>query len=96
MTWNILRRNGISGKPPFHSIHYVTVPGAVAGWDALHRKFGKLPFGDLMSPAIYYAAEGFPVQERMAGLWNQYGSRLASIPGFKETFLPDGTAPESG
>ena len=30
-----LKAKGISGKPTAHSIHLVTVPGAVAGWDAL-------------------------------------------------------------
>ena len=91
-----LDARGIHGRPPAHSIHFVTVPGAVAGWDALHHKFGKLPFADLMTSAIYYAEEGFPVQERMAGLWNQFGTRLASVPGFKETFLPNGQAPKPG
>ncbi len=91
-----LRKKGIAAKPPAHSIHLVTVPGAVAGWDALHQKFGKLAFADLMAPAIYYATEGFPVQERMARLWDQYGSRLSTIPGFSDTFLPGGKAPKAG
>ena len=30
----------------------VTTPGAVAGWVALSERFGKLPFGDLLEPAI--------------------------------------------
>ena len=96
LSLDYLKAHGIGGHPPAHSIHLVTVPGAVAGWDALHSKFGKLPFRELMAPAIYYAEEGFPVQERMAQLWNQYGSRLAGTPGFKETFLPNGAAPKAG
>jgi gamma-glutamyltranspeptidase/glutathione hydrolase len=91
-----LRQHGIGGRPPAHSIHFATVPGAVAGWDALHKKFGKLPFSELMAPAIYYAEQGFPVQEHMAELWNQFGARLANIPGFSETFLPGGRAPKAG
>ena len=39
----------------------VTVPGAVAGWAALWRKFGSLPFAELLEPAISYAEEGHPV-----------------------------------
>jgi gamma-glutamyltranspeptidase/glutathione hydrolase len=91
-----LKEKGIAGKPPSHSIHMVTVPGAVAGWDVLHSKFGKLRFADLMAPAIYYANEGFPVQERMARLWDQYGSRLAEVPGFSDVFLPGGKPPKAG
>ncbi len=96
LTLSALEQRGIKGKPPAHSIQDVTVPGAVAGWAALHRKFGRISFADLLSPAIYYASEGFPVQERMARLWNQFGSRLASIPGFSQTFLPGGRAPGPG
>jgi len=91
-----LEQKGIKGKPPADSIHSVTVPGAVAGWAALHQKFGKLRFSNLLAPAIYYASEGFPVQERMARLWDQFGSRLAAIPGFSQTFLPGGKAPKAG
>jgi gamma-glutamyltranspeptidase/glutathione hydrolase len=96
LTLSALEQKGIKGKPPAHSIHDVTVPGAVAGWAALHRKFGKVPFADLLAPAIYYADQGFPVQERMARLWNQFGSRLANVPGFGQTFLPGGKAPAPG
>ncbi len=33
----------------------VTVPGAVSGWVALWKRHGKLPFADLLQPAIAYA-----------------------------------------
>jgi gamma-glutamyltranspeptidase/glutathione hydrolase len=96
LTLSALEQKGIKGKLPPHSIHYVTVPGAVAGWAALHQKFGKLPLADLLAPAIYYADQGFPVQERMARLWSQFGTRLANVPGFSQTFLPSGHAPAAG
>ncbi len=38
--------------PPKRGWDSVTVPGAVAGWVALHERFGKLPFADLLAPAI--------------------------------------------
>ena len=44
----------------------VSVPGAVAAWvDALER-FGTLPRGELLAPAIRYARDGFPVSTRLA------------------------------
>jgi gamma-glutamyltranspeptidase/glutathione hydrolase len=96
LSLDALEQKGIHGKPPAHSVQYVTVPGAVAGWSALHERFGKLPMADLLAPAIYYADQGFPVQERMARLWSQYGSRLQSISGFSQTFFPGGKPPAAG
>jgi len=43
--------------------HAVSVPGAVAGWIALLERFGRLPLVDILSPAIRYALEGYPVTE---------------------------------
>ena len=73
----------------------VSVPGAVAGWFALHEKFSKLPMRTILAPAIRYAREGFPVSEVIAAAW-QGSLHLQEWPGFKETFLPRGRAPKKG
>lgn len=73
----------------------VSVPGCVDGWFELHKKFGKLPMKDVLSPAIGYAEEGFPVSELIAYYWNRSRS-LKRYPGFEETFLPGGNAPKKG
>ena len=39
-------------QPPKRGWDSVSVPGAVAGWVALSERFGKLPFADLLAPAI--------------------------------------------
>ena len=44
-----------SASMPSSGIHSVTVPGAVAGWDALLTRFGKKTFADVLAPAIAYA-----------------------------------------
>src|SRR5215470_7073203 len=46
---------------PLNSIDAVTVPGAVAGWNALHERFGKLAWNQILAPAIFYADHGYPV-----------------------------------
>ena len=48
---------------PASGIHTVTVPGAVAGWEALRARFGRLPMADILAPAIFYADDGFPVSD---------------------------------
>src|SRR6266853_2177975 len=38
---------------PVEGIDSVTVPGAVAGWQALHQRFGKIAWKELFQPAIF-------------------------------------------
>lgn len=45
------------------------VPGYMAGFEALHGRFGKLPFGDLFQPAIYYAENGVTISPHLAGFF---------------------------
>lgn len=37
------------------------VPGIVAGWAAIHERYGSLPWDRVLAPAIEYAEQGFPV-----------------------------------
>ena len=43
----------------------VTVPGAVKGWEAMHKKFSKLDFKVLFEDAIDIAFKGFDVSEEL-------------------------------
>ena len=65
---------------PQGGIHTVTVPGAVAGWDALRAKLGSLPLSDLLAPAIFYADDGFPVSDVIAAHWAALADKLAAEP----------------
>jgi gamma-glutamyltranspeptidase/glutathione hydrolase len=58
-----------SGMPPY-GILPVTVPGALWGWQAVLKRFGKLTFTEVLEPAAQYAQHGFPVSERIAHDWN--------------------------
>jgi len=95
LTPEFLKGKGIT-RMPGGGIHSVTVPGAVAGWDMLRTRFGKLPMADLLAPAIYYAGDGFPVTDVIADYWAGSAGRLAADPFAAETFLPNGRAPRSG
>jgi gamma-glutamyltranspeptidase / glutathione hydrolase len=77
-------------------IDSVTVPGAVAGWQALHDRFGKLSLAEDMRPAIALAENGFPVTETDSAAWKTYGMPFANRPAFASVFLPNGTYPKVG
>ncbi len=74
----------------------VTVPGAVAGWSALHRRFGRLEFAQVLEPAIGYAERGFAVSPIVQDKWARGAALLSGQPGFAEHFLPRGRAPAVG
>jgi gamma-glutamyltranspeptidase/glutathione hydrolase len=81
---------------PQAGIHTVTVPGTVAGWDALRAKLGSLPFSDLLAPAVAYANEGFPVSDVIAAHWEGLTNKLACEPSAEDLYLPNGRAPRAG
>ena len=51
---------------PGSGVDAITIPGAIAGWDALLTRFGTLTFRETLEPAAVMAEEGFPVAERTA------------------------------
>lgn len=81
---------------PVTGIHSVTVPGAVAGWEALHTRFGRLTLADDLAPAIFYADEGFPVSDIIAERWATWTAKLAADHYAASTYLPKGRAPLAG
>src|SRR5262245_30210348 len=81
---------------PRTGIHTVTVPGAVAGWDALRSRLGTKSFAVLLAPAIRYAEEGFPVSDVIAAHWATYAAKLAEEADAARVFLPGGRPPRGG
>lgn len=82
--------------PPKRGLDSVTVPGAVSAWMALSQRFGKLPFADLMGPAIELAERGYLVPPIVQGKWAAPVAELSGQPGFAKAFLPHGRAPHVG
>ncbi len=63
-----LREQGLT-QIPRQSPHAVTVPGAVDAWTKLHAVHGRMPFAELLAPAIRLAREGYAVSERVQYDW---------------------------
>jgi gamma-glutamyltranspeptidase/glutathione hydrolase len=53
----------IPGTGPLAAV----VPGAFGGWLAMLRDYGTMPFAELVSYAIHYAENGYPVLPAIAG-----------------------------
>ncbi|NLA83914.1 MAG: gamma-glutamyltransferase family protein [Clostridiales bacterium] len=96
-----LKEKGIRNIPKCGWIP-VTVPGIPAGWAELWRRFGRLKFPELLSPAIHFAREGYAVSPTISMLWKkEYETYKHELKGEEfrfwfETFAPEGRAPEPG
>src|SRR6266704_3064347 len=58
----------------------VGVPGSVAGMFEAHRKFGRLPWKNLLAPAITLAREGYPLDLSRSRQIALEAERLARFP----------------
>jgi gamma-glutamyltranspeptidase/glutathione hydrolase len=83
-------------KMPQEGIDTVTVPGAVEGWNKLHERFGHLDWKELFAPAIFYAENGFAVQELIGMDWQGSRAKLQKDPESRRVFLVHDEAPQFG
>ena len=92
---NKLKQKGLEKIPPYGPLP-VTVPGAVAGWVSIHKKFGLLEFNKLFNDAINYAENGFPVTELVSYYLERSSEIFAAYPNFKDVWMPNGKTPKKG
>lgn len=96
-----LRDRGLTEVPAL-GWDAVTVPGMVRAWADTHERFGRLPFAEVLAPAIEYAELGAPVPPMVAWGWGRgvraVEERLAREPDpSADGFLPlFGPAPAVG
>jgi gamma-glutamyltranspeptidase/glutathione hydrolase len=62
------------------------VPGTVRGLRAAHARYGSVPWGDLIQPAISLARDGFVVQADLAGLAEEKIGELQGRTNFADYF----------
>jgi gamma-glutamyltranspeptidase/glutathione hydrolase len=82
-------------RGPARGPEAVTVPGALAGWQALLKRFGTRSLSQILDPAIGYAENGFPVTPVIAEDWTS-GNIIQRDSGARATFLLDGKYPKAG
>jgi gamma-glutamyltranspeptidase/glutathione hydrolase len=64
----------------------VGVPGTVQGMGQAHQKFGKLPWKDVVLPAVKLADEGFPVSASLATSLNGLVAGSQDFPELRRVF----------
>jgi gamma-glutamyltranspeptidase/glutathione hydrolase len=76
-----LRHAGYRAMPK-RGIHTVTVSGTIDAWFAAHGRFGRLEMERLLTPAIEYADQGFPVSPNLRASLQQ----ADGLPDFDDAF----------
>lgn len=85
-----ITKRGTSGRA-------VLVPGFMAGIQAMHERFGRVPFTRLFDPAIAVAEAGFELGPILHALMAYRQRTLARTPEGREIFLtPHGQLLEAG
>lgn len=74
----------------------VAVPGTVAGLYEIHRKYGKLPWQEVIAPAIKLADEGFIISDRFVSRVEQRKDALLKNPAARQIFTRNGAMFQGG
>ncbi|MEM8930202.1 MAG: gamma-glutamyltransferase [Acidobacteriota bacterium] len=72
------------------------VPGSPDGLFTLHRRYGKLPFADVVEPARKLAADGFALSRRTHDSLVEERELLARFPESAAVWLPGGEPVPAG
>src|SRR5262245_32235697 len=80
-TLDYYRPRSVNGEIPARGpLGILTVPGAVDGWQAVHERFGRMPWSDLFDAAIVYARDGVAVSRSLADWLAQDEPILKTYP----------------
>ena len=96
----------VSDRPPDHmkardrrneiGASAVAVPGNLAGWCDLHARLGRLPFADVIEPAIRHASRGFRVTGYLSDAIGDAAADLSLDPEISRVIMPGDTPPAAG
>jgi gamma-glutamyltranspeptidase/glutathione hydrolase len=92
-TWRNSFLDAAGNPRPHASTHgglAVATPATVRGLEALHRRYGALPWPRLVAPAVRLARQGFRVQAGLSALLADYRADLEKDGGISRLFFPEG------
>jgi gamma-glutamyltranspeptidase/glutathione hydrolase len=85
-----------AGKDYSHGYLSVPVPSTLKGYAALQAAYGKLPWSQVLQPAIELAEQGFVMTKALSDSIEEKRQLLAQFPSSARVFLPDGRVPRPG
>lgn len=98
-----VRRRAVNNHIPAYGAVSVSVPGAVDAWWEMHKRYGKLPWAEVLEPAANLAERGAPVPQAIAWYLKANMARFAStaVPiedkaNALKVFTRDGRTPAEG
>ena len=90
---SVYRDEGLAFIPQRGPLAANTVPGAVDSWWEAHQRLGRLPWEDLLQPAIDLAEQGFPISHSQRHWTQANADRLMEYSEGNNPFLPNGELP---
>ncbi|MDZ7936322.1 MAG: gamma-glutamyltransferase [Emticicia sp.] len=88
LTLEEFKKRGLTHIPALGPLP-ISVPGCVDGWFELHKKFGKLPMEKILSHAIGYGRNGFPVHDELAMSLQNVPRLIWQVSKHQRTLLPE-------
>ncbi|MFF2481188.1 gamma-glutamyltransferase [Paenibacillus sp. NPDC058071] len=93
---SIDRYSGEAAIPTRGPRSAITVPGMVDGWCEVQGRYGRLPFAEVLQPAIEYATEGFPMSPDQQANTEAQQKVLEAEPLTAAVYLPGGRVAMAG
>jgi len=81
---------------PLEGLHSVAVPGAVAFYETMWKRWGTLPWAELWAPAIKLAEDGVAITSWVSRWIGERAKILERFPDAARQFLPGGRPPAPG
>lgn len=72
------------------------IPGTVAGFEYLRKKYGKLSRAESLKPVIQVAEQGFPINQSLHSSIKSREGILRTFPASAQVYLPESKVPKVG
>jgi gamma-glutamyltranspeptidase/glutathione hydrolase len=95
LTMDEFKKRGLSYIPNAGPLP-VSTPGCVDGWFELHKRFGHLPMQQILSQAIAYARDGFPLEDEAADMFAGLQKHYGEFPNTMKLYWPEGRPVQRG